>query len=207
MHLRDAVWPALFLAVALGGPAAEPDGLIARTNVFVSGQGGYHTYRIPSLMVTARGTLLAFAEGRKGGSGDAGDIDLLCRRSTDQGRTWEAVRTVWDDGPNTCGNPCPVIDPESGTIRLLMTWNRGDDPETKIIAQQSRDTRADPGRFLYRNREYQGTVPKPEPALVFLLYRDPRTCHDFNNGLDGNRNRKSGRIPYHTPVMDRTLPA
>lgn len=145
MHLREAVWPALFLAVALAGPAAEPaagpDGLIVRTNVFVSGQGGYHTYRIPSLGVTARGTLLAFAEGRKGGSGDAGDIDLLCRRSTDQGRTWETVRTVWDDGPNTCGNPCPVVDRETGTIRLLMTWNRGDDPEPKIIAQQSRDTR------------------------------------------------------------------
>jgi sialidase-1 len=109
--------------------------------VFVSGQGGYHTYRIPSLLVTARGTLLAFAEGRKGGSGDAGDIDLLLKRSTDQGQTWQPQQTVWDDGANTCGNPCPVVDRDSGTIWLLMTWNRGDDPEPKIIAQASRDTR------------------------------------------------------------------
>ena len=45
--------------------------------LYESGRDGFHTYRIPSLLVTPRGTLLAFAEGRKGGSGDAGDIDLL----------------------------------------------------------------------------------------------------------------------------------
>jgi sialidase-1 len=116
-------------------------GVPVRTNVFVSGQGGYHTYRIPSLLVTKRGTLLAFAEGRKGSSSDAGDIDLLLKRSTDQGGTWQPTQTVWDDGANTCGNPCPVVDRDSGTIWLLMTWNRGDDPEPKIIAQQSKDTR------------------------------------------------------------------
>ena len=113
----------------------------AGLQVYESGRDGFHTYRIPSLLVTSRGTLLAFAEGRKGGSGDAGDIDLLLRRSTDGGRTWESQRTVWDDGANTCGNPCPVVDRETGVISLLMTWNRGDDPEPKIIAQQSHDTR------------------------------------------------------------------
>ena len=121
--------------------AAENADPVFRTNVFISGQGGYHTYRIPSLLISARGRLLAFAEGRKRGSGDSGDIDLLLRRSSDQGRTWLPVQTVWNDGSNTCGNPCPVLDRESSTIWLLLTWNRGDDPERKIIAQQSRDTR------------------------------------------------------------------
>lgn len=128
-------------AAPLAAEAAEPPIALTQTNVFVSGQGGYHTYRIPSLLVTARGTLLAFAEGRKGSSSDFGDIDLLLKRSTDRGQTWQAVQTVWDDGPNTCGNPCPVVDRDSGIIWLLLTWNRGDDPEPKIIAQQSKDTR------------------------------------------------------------------
>lgn len=114
---------------------------VVSTNVFISGSGGYHTYRIPALLVTARGTLLAFAEGRKGGSSDAGDIDLLLRRSTDRGRTWQAAQTVWNDGPNTCGNPCPVLDRETGVIWLLCTWNRGEDREPDIIAQRSQDTR------------------------------------------------------------------
>jgi sialidase-1 len=110
-------------------------------DVFTAGQDGYHTHRIPSLLVTGKGTLLAFAEGRKGGASDTGNIDLRMRRSTDGGRTWDPPATVWDDGPNTCGNPCPVVDRETGTIWMLMTWNRGDDHEPHIIAQTSRDTR------------------------------------------------------------------
>lgn len=121
--------------------AAELGGLLLKTNVFVSGRDGYHTYRIPSLLVSARGILLAFAEGRKGGGGDAGDIDLLLKRSVDQGKTWSPTQTVWDDAGNTCGNPCPVLDRTTGIFWLLMTWNRGDDPEPKIIAQTSKDTR------------------------------------------------------------------
>ena len=48
---------------------------------------------------------------------------------------------VWDDAGNTCGNPCAVVDPETGTIWLLTTWNRGDDHEREIIARTSKDTR------------------------------------------------------------------
>lgn len=118
-------------------PAAEPD----RLPVFQAGEGGRHTYRIPALIASPRGTLLAFAEGRKTGAGDTGDIDLLLRRSTDGGRSWGPVQTIWDDGPHTCGNPCPVLDRTTGTLWLLMTWNRGDDHEPRIIAGESRDTR------------------------------------------------------------------
>ncbi|MCD6505086.1 exo-alpha-sialidase [Candidatus Poribacteria bacterium] len=109
--------------------------------IWVSGQGGYHTYRIPALAVTVRGTLLAFCEGRKHDRSDTGDIDLLVKRSTDGGRTWSESKIVWDDGENTCGNPCPVVDEEDGTVWLLMTWNRGDDNERHIIDRTSRDTR------------------------------------------------------------------
>ncbi len=109
--------------------------------VFVSGTGGYHTYRIPSLITTPRGTLLAFAEGRQAGSSDAGNIDLLLRRSFDNGHTWQAVQTVWDDQAHTCGNPCPVFDRDTGTLWLFMTWNHGRDTEADIIAQRSRDQR------------------------------------------------------------------
>jgi sialidase-1 len=141
MNLLGFILPCLFLAVASAVCAGGNTVPVARTNLFVSGQDGYHTYRIPSLVVTTRGTLLAFAEGRKQTSGDAGDIDLLLKRSLDQGQTWEATQTVWNDDPNTCGNPCPVVDRETGTIWLLLTWNRGDDAEHEIIAQQSHDTR------------------------------------------------------------------
>ena len=132
--------------------------LIERAAVFVSGKGGYHTYRIPSVLVTAKGTLLAFCEGRKRGGGDAGNIDLLMKRSTDGGRTWSAQQVLWDDGPNTCGNPCPVVDEATGTIWMLNTWNRGSDGERAIIADKSTDTRR---VFVYRSRDDGRTWTKP----------------------------------------------
>ena len=109
--------------------------------LFVSGQDGYNTYRIPALAVTLKGTVLAFCEGRKSGGGDSGNIDLLVKRSTDHGKTWGAQQVVRDDAGNTCGNPCAVVDRETGTIWLLSTWNLGDDHEGKIIARTSQDTR------------------------------------------------------------------
>ncbi|HPD48605.1 MAG TPA: sialidase family protein [Anaerohalosphaeraceae bacterium] len=112
-----------------------------KTDVYVSGRNGYHTYRIPALLTTSKGTLLAFCEGRKNGRGDSGDIDLLVKRSSDHGKTWSAATVVRDDGPNTCGNPCPVLDHETGTIWLLTTWNLGTDRERQIIDQTSKDTR------------------------------------------------------------------
>src|SRR5437763_5845091 len=88
--------------------------------VFEAGKDGYHTYRLPDAIVSLKGTLLAFCEGRKAGRGDAGDIDLVLKRSFDGGRTWRATQLVWDDGENACGNPCPVVDRSTGTIWLLL---------------------------------------------------------------------------------------
>lgn len=121
------MFPSLLLL--LSTTAAEP----TLTPVFTAGQGDYHTYRIPSLIVSAKGTLLAFCEGRKAGRGDAGNIDLVLRRSTDGGQTWGPLQVVWDDGDNTCGNPCPIVDASTGTIWLLLTHNLGKDTEQQIV--------------------------------------------------------------------------
>jgi sialidase-1 len=109
--------------------------------LFKSGSKGYHTYRIPSIVVAPTGTLLAFCEGRRNDHSDSGDIDMLVRRSTDGGETWGEQQLVWADGTNTCGNPCPVVDRETGTLWLLMTWNRGEDREHAIVDCTSIDTR------------------------------------------------------------------
>lgn len=114
---------------------------VVKMPLFISGEDGYRTYRIPALVTTKTGVVLAFCEGRKAGSGDTGNIDLLLKRSTDSGRTWSKQQVIWNDTTNTCGNPAPVVDRETGVVHLLMTWNRGDDHERDIIAQKSRDTR------------------------------------------------------------------
>jgi len=122
------------IAFAAGGePESKP--------LYVSGEDGYHTYRIPSLITTKAGSLLAFAEGRKSSSSDSGDIDMLVKRSTDGGRTWSEQSAVWDDGDNTCGNACPVIDQRTGRIVLLTTWNRGEDGGKDLHAGTGKGTR------------------------------------------------------------------
>jgi sialidase-1 len=133
--LAGALVAALELSGATGSERWQQD-------VFVAGQGGYHTYRIPSLIVTTNGTLLAFCEGRKNSRSDTGDIDLLLKRSVDGGKTWSAQRVVWDDGPNTCGNPCPVVDEHTGTIWLLLTHNPGDTAEARIKERKPGSTRS-----------------------------------------------------------------
>ena len=116
---------------------AQPDTLA----LFVSGTDGYKSYRIPAIVTTTNGSLLAFCEGRKNNAADAGDIDLLVKRSTDGGRTWSAQQVIWNDSTNTCGNPCPVVDETTGTVCLVMTHNLGDDKEGDIIKKLSRSTR------------------------------------------------------------------
>jgi sialidase-1 len=85
--------------------------------------------------------VLAFCEGRKKSSSDTGDIDLLVKRSTDHGKTWSRQEIVWDDGANTVGNPCPVVDRTTGTIWLLLTHNQGADTEAQISGGTSKGTR------------------------------------------------------------------
>lgn len=109
--------------------------------IYKSGEEGYASFRIPALVVSSQGTVLAFAEGRKNSASDTGDIDLVLKRSDDHGKTWSPLQVIWDDAENTCGNPVPVVDRETGTIFLLSTHNLGSDREAEIIKQTSTGTR------------------------------------------------------------------
>ena len=135
--------------------------------VWRAGDDGVHTYRIPAMVLCANGELLAFAEARRGSSGDTGDIDLVARRSADGGRTWSAQTVVWDDGANTCGNPCPVV-AEDGTIVLLSTRNLGHDHESEIIAGTSERTRT---VWVLRSEDHGVTWSAPEEITADV--KDP----------------------------------
>lgn len=111
--------------------------------LFQAGTGGYGCYRVPALVRTGDGSLLAFAEGRKTQScGDRGDNDIVVRRSTNDGRTWGPIKVVavgdtalgaYGTGtvpagteagsPVTRSNPAPVVDAVNHRVYLLSTSN------------------------------------------------------------------------------------
>lgn len=122
-------------------PTTPATGNTSYTHIYKANEGGYSCFRIPAIIKTKQGTLLAFAEARKNSCGDEGDIDMVVKRSTDKGKTWSPMSIIWTDGENTCGNPAPVVDQNTGKIHLLMTWNLGSDDISTINAGTSKDTR------------------------------------------------------------------
>lgn len=103
---------------ALGGePLPRPNPV----DVLIGGRGGYHAYRIPSLLVAPNGDLLVICEGRKSSLADDGDIDLVQARSTDGGKTWGSPTLVYEEGGDAkvkYGNPTVVVDADTNTIWL-----------------------------------------------------------------------------------------
>ncbi|MEZ4824699.1 MAG: sialidase family protein [Bacteroidia bacterium] len=89
-------------------------------DVFVSGKEGYHTYRIPSVVCTRSGILLAFAEGRINVS-DHAQNDLVMKRSTDGGLTWGPLVVLQQEGENSLNNPQAVV---LNNGQILLVYNR-----------------------------------------------------------------------------------
>ncbi len=97
--------------------AAEPE----FNDVFVPKEDGYKSIRIPSVVVTGKGTALAFAEARARAT-DQAENKIVLKRSSDGGRKWSAIQLLHDDGTNSLNNPCAVI--EQGTGRVFLMYQR-----------------------------------------------------------------------------------
>ncbi len=127
----------LILILNLNISEGEIMNSLERVDLFVSGEGGYNSYRIPAILVSSKGTILVFCEGRKHSLSDTGDIDIILRRSTDGGKTWEEPRIIADAGKDVFGNPAPVLDRKTGTIYLFLTWNLAEKGERVILLESA----------------------------------------------------------------------
>jgi len=119
------------------------------------GDDGVHTYRIPGLATTNKGTLIGVYDVRRRGGGDLpGDIDVGVSRSTDGGQTWQPMRIVMDMGNDPAwrydgiGDPTVMVDRKTNTVWVAATWSHG-------------------------NRSWFGSGPglKPEETGQFMLVR------------------------------------
>ena len=94
------------------------------TNLWNGGVAGYETYRIPGIVVSKRGVIIAYTSARRNlDLGDWSNIDIVLRRSTDGGRTWEASRRIAGDSKGTTDNPVAIVDRQTGVIHFLFQKN------------------------------------------------------------------------------------
>lgn len=98
--------------------------MLHKQTLFTARTGGYHIYRIPGVLCTARGVVLATTEARQKTGSDYDDIDILMRRSLDGGATWEPARKIVDHdwyGPGPAHNFVLVGDRDSGEVHALYS--------------------------------------------------------------------------------------
>ena len=125
------------VAVALAA-AASAAPLLEKTDLFKAGEGGVAAYRIPGVVVSTQGTVLAYCEARKNSKADWGEIEVYLRRSTDGGRTWDPARQIAHLGERiegnphkkqggeheqTVNNPVATVDRDTGVIEFLYCVN------------------------------------------------------------------------------------
>ena len=131
--MRTLLAGALSLLVLTGltqSAAAAPKPSFEQQVLFkAANEQGYACFRIPAVVRSKAGSLLAFAEGRVDNCGDTGDIDLVLKRSADGGRTWTPLQLVNEGGGDTHGNPVPIVDRVTGRIFLFTTYNAGRDDD------------------------------------------------------------------------------
>lgn len=193
----------------------EPVGGPCTSQVFKQGSDGYNTFRIPAAVKTKEGTILCFAEGRVNSADDFGDIDIVLKRSSDNGKTWSDMIVVAEDGINRCCNPTPVA-LEDGKVILVYSWNHDATPDNHVIYTVESDddgltwkNRTDITSQIALEGEYRhlagpchGIVKEREPAKGRIII--PSRCaspartpvHVFYSD-DGGRNwQRGGSVDY-----------
>jgi sialidase-1 len=108
--------------------------------VFENGKEGYNCYRIPAVIKAPNGDLLAFAEARKKDCDDFGDIDIVMKRSRNNGATWQPLEIVVDNNVYKAGDPAPVVDrfdPKFRKGRIFLHYNTATGSETSVRTGQN----------------------------------------------------------------------
>jgi sialidase-1 len=177
-------------------------------DVFVPNSDGFKSIRIPSVVVSQKGTLLAFAEGRAANT-DQAKNKIILKRSTDGGHTWGPLAVIADGGERSLNNPCAVVESGSGTILLMFqsypagVRERSDKIQTgyegELVVRNLMVSSGDDGATWSAPRDVTRQTKRPEkvttmasgPGIGIQLRRGPhagRMLFPFNEGPYGQWN-------------------
>ena len=152
------------------------------------GMEGVHSFRIPGLVTTPKGTLLAVYDIRHKSSVDLqGDIDVGLSRSTDQGKTWSEMKTIIDMGSygglpedqNGVGDPAILVDPQTGHIWVIALWAHG---KPGVMIWNSSKPGLNPeetGQLVLVKSEDDG-LTWSDPVNITTQVKDPKWNLFFN---------------------------
>ena len=176
------------------------------------GDAGVHTYRIPGLATTKRGTLIGVYDVRRRSGGDLpGDIDVGMSRSTDGGRSWEPMRVMMDmgDDPNWrydgCGDPAILVDRTTGTIWVAATWSHGNRSWRGSGPGMTPD---ETGQLMLVRSDDDG-VSWSKPINITAQIKRPEWCFVLQGPGKGITMRDGTIVfaaQYQDPVAQRRLP-
>lgn len=126
----------LSLAACAAAFAKAPQKPMRDANLVLwqGGEGGYATYRIPGIVVTERGTVLAYAAARRTTRSDWADTNIVMRRSVDGGKSFAPSVRIAGDGHGTTDNPVAVVDKRAHTVLMLYQTNY-----ERVFVMESRD--------------------------------------------------------------------
>lgn len=162
--------------------------LLEKKDIFISGTENTHTFRIPALITAANGDLIACVDARRKSSGDliwVKDIDIVIKRSSDNGKTWGPMETVIDYGDPSVGKPASdpsfILDKETGEIFCFYNFmDQVKSPkEFRLHVQSSKDH----GKTWSKPRDITDDIAKPEWKMDFKFITSGRGIQRNNGDL------------------------
>ena len=147
-----------------------------------AGQDKTDTYRIPGLVTTSKGTLIAVYDNRYNNSKDLQeDIDIGMSRSTDGGQNWQPMKVIMDMGEyggrsqrlNGIGDPCVLYDHKTNTIWVAALWMSGSAPDKMLWwASKTGMSPEETGQFILTKSTDDG-LTWSQPINITSQIKDP----------------------------------
>ncbi len=169
-----------------------------------AGDDGVNTYRIPGMVTTDKGTLLAVYDVRYNNSKDLPEnIDVGLSRSTDGGKTWEPMKVMMDMGAphenNGVGDPTILFDPVTKKIWVAALWSKGN----RSIAGSEPGLSPDiTGQFVVVSSDDDGRTWS-QPYSITSQIKDPK-WHLYFQGPGSGIAMQNGTLVFPSQYWDES---
>lgn len=169
-----------------------------------AGDDKVNTYRIPGIITTDKGTLIAVYDIRYKHSGDLpANIDVGMSRSTDGGQTWEPMKNIMDMGAphenNGVGDPSVLFDPITKKLWVAALWSKGNRSIAGSEPGLSPDTT---GQFVLVSSDDDG-LSWSQPYSITSQVKNP-SWHLYFNGPGNGIAMQNGTLVFPSQYWDET---